>query len=150
MAKDEGELRAARVVSLLEDSVRTELQVINRALELGLGDATIEQLTSGVTSGVLSAFSVDWSPDWVKPGQVHAWEENGAFFARCSDGHLRPHMRTILPPAVQCPEPECLEPQLCQSSYGLGKAAGSQAAKDAAPRRVARPNDKIIARAFDR
>jgi hypothetical protein len=84
MAKDEGEVRADRVVSLLEDCVRTELQVINGALELGLSDAAVEQLMLGVTSGVLYAFSVDWSPDWVKPGQVHGWEENGVFFARCS------------------------------------------------------------------
>ncbi|MFZ1912655.1 MAG: hypothetical protein WAU30_09885 [Propionicimonas sp.] len=37
----------------------------------------------GVTSGLLYAFAVDWSPDWVGPGEVHHWEESGRFFARC-------------------------------------------------------------------
>ena len=64
--------REARVVALLEDNVRSELQTMNSLLELGLGDATIERLTDSVTSGVLHAFAVDRSPDWVKPGQVHA------------------------------------------------------------------------------
>ncbi|MEU5669651.1 hypothetical protein ABZ749_04610 [Micromonospora sp. NPDC047753] len=88
MGKEADSAREARVVSLLEDNVRTELQVTNSMLELGLSDATIERLMEGVTSGLLYAFNVDWSPDWVKPGQVHAWEEGGAFFARCS-GCLR-------------------------------------------------------------
>jgi hypothetical protein len=47
-------------------------------------DAAIERLLEGVTSGLLYAFAVDWSPDWVKPGQVHAWQEDGSLFARCS------------------------------------------------------------------
>jgi hypothetical protein len=84
MAKVAGTAREARLVSLLEDNVRTELQVTNGMLELGLSEATIERLMEGVTSGLLYAFKVDWSPDWVKPGQVHEWEEGGAFFARCS------------------------------------------------------------------
>jgi hypothetical protein len=60
--------RDARVVSLLEDNVRTELQVANDMLELGLSAAAIEGLMEGVTSGLLYAFAVDWSPDCVKPG----------------------------------------------------------------------------------
>jgi hypothetical protein len=75
--------RAERVVALLEDNVRTELLVTNGALDLGLSDAAIESLMQGVTSGLLYAFAVDWSPDWVKQGQVHHWEEAGRFFARC-------------------------------------------------------------------
>lgn len=84
MGKEAESSRAARVVRLLEDNVRTELRVMNSMLELDLSDATIERLVEGVASGVLYAFNVDWSPDWMKPGQVHAWEEGGVFFARCS------------------------------------------------------------------
>ena len=75
--------RAERVVALLESNVRTELQVTNGGFDFGLSDETIERLMQGVTSGVLYAFAVDWSPDWVKPGDVHHWEEAGRFFARC-------------------------------------------------------------------
>jgi hypothetical protein len=75
--------RAQRVVALLEDNVRTELQVTNGGFELGLSDETIERLMQGVTSGLLYAFAIDWSPDWVKAGDVHHWEETGRFFARC-------------------------------------------------------------------
>jgi hypothetical protein len=84
MEKKAVSTREARVVSLLQDNVRTELQVTNGMLELGLSDATIERLMEGVTSGLLYAFKVDWSPDWVKRGQVHTWEEGAACFARCS------------------------------------------------------------------
>jgi hypothetical protein len=75
--------RAQRVVALLESTVRTELQVTNGGFDLGLSDETIEQLMQGVTSGLLYAFAIDWSPDWVKAGDVHHWEEPGRFFARC-------------------------------------------------------------------
>ncbi|HEX2895624.1 MAG TPA: hypothetical protein VHO29_16600 [Marmoricola sp.] len=75
--------RARRVVALLESNVRTELQVTNGGFDLGLSDETIERLMQGVTSGLLYAFAVDWAPDWVKPGDVHHWEEAGRYFARC-------------------------------------------------------------------
>ncbi|MGL5810134.1 MAG: hypothetical protein ACRCYQ_09330 [Nocardioides sp.] len=75
--------RAERVVALLEDNVRAELQVTNGGLGLGLSDEAVEQLMQSVTSGLLYAFAVDWSPDWVKKGHVHSWEEVGRFFARC-------------------------------------------------------------------
>ncbi|MDX6242238.1 MAG: hypothetical protein QOG10_7187 [Kribbellaceae bacterium] len=53
MAKAEADMeRDARVVSLLEDNVRTELQVGNGMLESGLSDAAIEGLMEGVTSGL--------------------------------------------------------------------------------------------------
>lgn len=84
MTNEADSAREARVVALLEHNVRTELRVMNALHELGLDDAVIERLTEGITSGVLYAFAVDWSPDWVKAGQVHTWEEDGAFFARCS------------------------------------------------------------------
>ena len=78
-----GAERAKRVVALLEDNVRTELQVTNGGFDLGLSDETIERLMQGVTSGLLYAFEVDWSPDWVKEGDVHHWKEAGRYFARC-------------------------------------------------------------------
>lgn len=79
-----GSDRETRVVSLLEDSVRTELQVVNGMQRLGLSDDVIERLMEGVTSGILYAFDVDWAPDWVGPGEVHAWQEGGAWRARCA------------------------------------------------------------------
>ena len=75
--------RGERVVALLESNVRMELQVTNGGFDLGLSDETIERLMQGVTSGLLYAFAIDWSPDWVKAGDVHHWEEAGRFFARC-------------------------------------------------------------------
>jgi len=84
MSNEADSAREDRLVSLLEDNVRTELQVTNGMFELGLSDARIERLMEGVTSGLLYSFRVAWSPDWVKPGGVHGWEERGVFFARCS------------------------------------------------------------------
>jgi hypothetical protein len=60
------------IVTLLEKNVRTELQVTNAALDLGLNDDAIDSLMRGVSSGLLYAFALDWSPDWVTPGQVQA------------------------------------------------------------------------------
>lgn len=55
LGKVDADQRMARVVSLLEDSVRAELHVTNEVFELGLCDDTIERLTLGVTSGVLQS-----------------------------------------------------------------------------------------------
>lgn len=79
-----GSDRAGRVVSLLEDNVRSELQVVNGIEKLGLSDDVIERLMVGVTSRILYAFDVDWAPDWVRPGEVHAWQEGGVWRARCT------------------------------------------------------------------
>lgn len=43
--------RSRPVVALLEDHVRTELQVTNGIFDLGLSDETIERLMQGATSG---------------------------------------------------------------------------------------------------
>lgn len=75
--------REQRVVALLEDRVREELRVTDGVYDLGLSEETIERLMADVTAGVLYAFSVDWAPDWLPKGDVHAWEESGAWFARC-------------------------------------------------------------------
>jgi hypothetical protein len=71
------------VVELLEDDVRTELHITNGGFDLGLSDEAIEQLMQDGTSGLLYAFAVDWSPEWVKAGEVHHWDGTGRFFARC-------------------------------------------------------------------
>ena len=77
--------RDSRVVSLLEDCVRTELTNMNAFLELGLADKSIENLTQAVTSSVLYGFAVDWSPDWIKAGDVHSWQaKSGEWMARCA------------------------------------------------------------------
>jgi hypothetical protein len=76
--------REARLIALLEDNVLTELRVMNGALDLGLSDSAMESLMQAVTSSVLDAFAVDWSPDWVRAGQVHSWENSGEHFARCA------------------------------------------------------------------
>jgi hypothetical protein len=95
-----GNERAERVVALLESNVRTELHVTNGGFDLGLSDETIERLMQGVTSGILYAFAVDWSPDWVKPCDVHHWEEAGRFFARCgvclADSPSNPNQETAV------------------------------------------------------
>jgi len=76
--------REARLFALLEDNVRTELQIANGMLDLGLSGQNLDRIMEGVTSGILYAFDVEWSPDWVKDGDVHAWEEDGGWLARCS------------------------------------------------------------------
>lgn len=74
--------RQARVVALLEESVRTEIGVINGMFDLGLSPASIERLMEGVTSGILYAFDVDWAP--VSVNGAHTWNEAGEWFGRCS------------------------------------------------------------------
>lgn len=76
--------REQRVFALLEDNVRTELQIANGVLDLGLTEETIENVMGMITSSVLYAFDVDWAPDWVHQGEVHAWEDDGGWYARCS------------------------------------------------------------------
>lgn len=85
--------RDARVAALLEDNVGTELQVVNGMLELGISSANIERLMEGVTSGLLYAANVEWSPDWVKPGQVHTPDRRTARSSPevlCASSTLRP------------------------------------------------------------
>jgi hypothetical protein len=86
--------RQARVIALLEDNVRAEIKVMNGMLDLELSESTIERLMEGVTSGILYAFDVDWAPDWVKAGEVHAWQEAAGWFGRC------PKCLTDSPPAT--------------------------------------------------
>ena len=83
MPDDAARDRQAPVDALLEDNIRTELQAQNAMADLGLSQEAIARLARGLAAEVLYAFAVDWSPNWVKPGQVHAWEESGDFFTRC-------------------------------------------------------------------
>jgi hypothetical protein len=83
MPDDAARDRQARVDALLEDNIRTELHAQNAVADLGLSQQAITRLARGIAAEVLYAFSVDWSPSWVKPGQVHTWEESGDFFGRC-------------------------------------------------------------------
>jgi hypothetical protein len=83
MPDDVAQARQARVASLLEDNIRTELQAQNATAGLGLPQEAIARLARGIAAEVLYAFEVDWSPDWVGPGQAHTWQESGDFFARC-------------------------------------------------------------------
>ncbi len=83
MADDAAQDRQARVDALLEDNIRTELRAQNALAELGLSQQAIDRIAWAIKTELRYAFSVDWSPRWVKPGQLHAWEESGSFFARC-------------------------------------------------------------------
>jgi len=83
MPNDAARDRQVRIAALLEENIRTELQAQNAAADLGLPQEDIARLAWGIATEVLYAFAVDWSPDWVKPGQVHTWQESGDFFARC-------------------------------------------------------------------
>src|SRR5262249_49068073 len=76
--------RERRVADLLVDNIHDELASASAGFGLGLDEPTLEQLARGVAANVLYAFAVDWSPDWIKPGGIHAWESAGEWFARCS------------------------------------------------------------------
>jgi len=62
-----------RCLPCVEDTDRTELQVINGALNLVLGDRAIESPMRRMTSGLLYGFTVCGS----RQGQVHHWAELG-------------------------------------------------------------------------
>ena len=83
MPEDVARVRAARVATLLEDNIRTELEVQNAMAHLGLSQAAITRLANGIADGVLYTFAVDWSPNWVQPGEAHTWQASGDFFALC-------------------------------------------------------------------
>lgn len=67
----------------MEANIRTELEAQNAMGDLGLSQAAIARIAHGVTAEVLYAFAVDWSPDWVRPGEAHTREASGEFFALC-------------------------------------------------------------------
>ena len=75
--------RAARVHELLEHNVRTEILAQDAIGNLGLTDQQMSQLAWAIAAEVDHAFSVDWDPDWLQPGEVHHWAEEDMHFARC-------------------------------------------------------------------
>lgn len=67
--------RQEQVDALLESNVLAELKIVDGVLNLGLSDEAIENLMHAADSSVLYAFDLDWTTDWVKAGDVHAWQE---------------------------------------------------------------------------
>ena len=92
--------RSQRVAELLVDNIRRELVAASHLHALGLDDAVLDRLAEAVAANVLYAFVVDWSPDWIKPGQIHSWESAGEWFTRCpgclEDSPLAPHRETAI------------------------------------------------------
>ena len=82
-SQPEQDSRAKRVAALLEDNIRTELDVQLGGVQRALPEELVRRLAWGIAAEVLYSFDVDRKPDWVKPGGVHAWEESGGWFARC-------------------------------------------------------------------
>jgi hypothetical protein len=76
--------RQVRVVELLEHNIRTEIEIWEGARDAGLTEEQVEELAGAIAASVDYAFAVDWSPDWVRSGEVHSWEEGGGHIARCS------------------------------------------------------------------
>ena len=78
------EIQSGYAKRAYDDYVRQMTRLGSMYVDLAKDAAKpVERLMQGVTSGLLYAFEIDWSPDWVKPGDVHHWEESGRFFARC-------------------------------------------------------------------
>ena len=75
--------RARRVIALLEDAVADELRVTAGMAQIELAEGQIQDLGAAVTSRLASAFSFDWSPHWVKPGNVHSWPSDDGYRSRC-------------------------------------------------------------------
>lgn len=71
-------------LSLLRDSIRTELQVTNGMASLGLTDEALDELADCVLDGIDQGFDVRWNPKWVANGAPHIWSEGTETFARCT------------------------------------------------------------------
>jgi hypothetical protein len=75
--------REERLADLLDDNVVTEIRAMNAVLDLGLSEHQIENLAGAISANLLYAFDIEWAPDWVKPGEVHSWQDDGSWRARC-------------------------------------------------------------------
>lgn len=75
--------RESRVARLLVDNIHTELLAQNALMALDLPEPALARMARGIADEVLYAFAIDWSPRWLKPGEIHSWESSGKFFARC-------------------------------------------------------------------
>ncbi len=74
-----------RTFDLLRANVRAEVLVQNGMWSLGLSDETVDRLAESIAVNVDYAFSIRWSPDWVKDGDLHQWDDDGEHFARCPE-----------------------------------------------------------------
>ncbi|MFC6706064.1 hypothetical protein [Flexivirga alba] len=84
MTRDPQEsLRAQRVVELLEHNIRTEIDVQLGMAGRDLPDDLRMNLVQGISAEILYAFEVDWDPKWVKAGEIHAWQVDDSWYARC-------------------------------------------------------------------
>lgn len=73
----------------LVGNVRDELQSQNAMGGHGLTDEVLDRLASAIAVNVDYGFDVRWAPNWVKPGQPHAWQDEEGAFAECVDCRVR-------------------------------------------------------------
>ena len=82
-SKSEGEY-GERVRALLRDAIQDEIGVAAAMMNrVELGEQFIERLAWAVATRLDYAFQFRWNPDWLKPGDIHAWSEDAEWFARC-------------------------------------------------------------------
>jgi hypothetical protein len=48
--------------------------------DLPLDDATLDRLAEGIAANLDYAFSIAWSPRWVKDDEPHRWTEGSQHF----------------------------------------------------------------------
>jgi hypothetical protein len=75
--------REQRAYALLEHRIRDSIEYVNASNELALAADDIEALVFELASEISYSFEVDWDPDWVGPGDFHAWTEADGTRARC-------------------------------------------------------------------
>jgi hypothetical protein len=67
----------------MRDNVRSELQAQRAMADLPLDDATLDRLAEGIAANLDYAFSIAWSPRWVKGDEPHRWTEGSQHFVEC-------------------------------------------------------------------
>ncbi|MBW3649589.1 MAG: hypothetical protein KY458_03385 [Actinobacteria bacterium] len=55
----------------LTSNIAEELRAQSALRDLGLSEVTIEEVASAIAVNIDYAFTVAWSPRWVKPGDAH-------------------------------------------------------------------------------
>jgi hypothetical protein len=83
MAEPDGNTRIDRVVALLQHNLRSTLERNFGREGIELSDERLDYLATDLADEALYAFSVDWAPRWVKPGDVHSWPHDEGYLARC-------------------------------------------------------------------
>jgi hypothetical protein len=74
----------AEVYQLLQETVRSELEMYAGILDLDLSAENVDTLAWAVATQVAYGFSLRWDPDWVPAREPHLWGEDGRTFARCT------------------------------------------------------------------